>query len=159
MILTSLLAGCQSIPAPIDSRTLTPRQAQSETPIPPAVPVASSTPLPTRTSTPLPSAAPTYSPVGPTEFPAVVNPLTGLVVADPSLLDLPPALVSISNSPITARPQTGLSYASMVFEMYIGVGVSRFLALFYGEYPPEQAQDGSGAVMIGPTPIWSGPPR
>jgi len=150
VILTALLAGCQPGLAQVASQTPAPEEPRSETSVPTASPAASSTPVPTRISTPKPSATPTAKPVGPTEFPAGINPLTGLQVADPSVLDLPPALVSISNSPITARPQTGLSYASMVFEMYIGVGVSRFLALFYGDYPPEQMEDGTGAVMLGP---------
>lgn len=65
----------------------------------------------------------------------VLNPLTGLPVEDPHNLDLPPALVSITNFPATARPQAGLSYAPLVFELYIGDGMTRFLALFYGDYP------------------------
>ncbi len=74
--------------------------------------------------------------LGPDRFPAGVNPLTGLAVDDPAALSLPPALVSVSNFPVSARPQSGLSFAAYVFELYIGEGMTRFLALFYGEYPP-----------------------
>ncbi|MEJ5201190.1 MAG: DUF3048 C-terminal domain-containing protein [Anaerolineales bacterium] len=91
--------------------------------------------------------------VGPDIFPSDVNPLTGLKVENPTLLELPPALVSISNSPRTARPQSGLSYASFVFELYIGEGASRFLAVFYGDYPPVTMQTPDGEeypVEIGP---------
>lgn len=65
----------------------------------------------------------------------VYNPLTGLPVADPSLLELPAILVSISHFPVTARPQAGLSFAPYVFEIYITEGATRFLTTFYGEFP------------------------
>lgn len=64
-----------------------------------------------------------------------VNPLTGLHVADPSLLQLPALLVSISHFPVTARPQAGLSFAPYVFEIYITEGATRFLTTFYGQFP------------------------
>jgi hypothetical protein len=73
--------------------------------------------------------------VGPDQFPAGVNPLTGLPVDDPALLSLPPAMVSVANFPVSARPQAGLSYAPYVFELFIGEGMTRFLALFYGDFP------------------------
>ncbi len=73
--------------------------------------------------------------VGPTDFPEGINPLTGLRVDDPALLDLPPALLSVSNFPASARPQAGLNSSAFTFEMTIGEGMTRFLALFYGEFP------------------------
>ena len=73
--------------------------------------------------------------LGPDQFPASVNPLTGLEVEDPALLSLPPAMVSVANFPVSARPQAGLSYAPYVFELFIGEGMTRFLALFYGDFP------------------------
>jgi hypothetical protein len=82
--------------------------------------------------------------VGPDQFPAHISPLTGLPVTDPSLLSLPPALISVSNFPLSARPQAGLSFAPFVYELYIGEGMTRFLALFYGGYPqvnPDQGED------------------
>jgi hypothetical protein len=69
------------------------------------------------------------------DFPPAVNPLTGLAVSDPSLLGLPAVLVSISNMPVTARPQAGPGFAAWVFELYIGEGATRFMNVFYGEYP------------------------
>ena len=69
----------------------------------------------------------------------VLNPLTGLPVKNPENLALPPALVSVTNFPPTARPQAGLSFSPIVFELYIGDGMTRYLALFYGDYP--QAAD------------------
>ena len=78
-----------------------------------------------------------YSGIGPENFPEGINPLTGLPVSNPDNLKNPPALVSVTNWPSTARPQAGLSFSPMVFEVYIGEGMSRFLALFYGDYPKE----------------------
>jgi len=68
-------------------------------------------------------------------FPPGVNPLTGLPVADRRLLKTPALLVSISHFPATARPQAGLSFAPFVYEFYITEGATRFLAVFYGEWP------------------------
>lgn len=81
------------------------------------------------------SQAPTQPAVTPTAFVEVLNPLTGLPVADPALLELPAVLVSISHFPVTARPQAGLSFAPYVFEIYITEGATRFLTTFYGEFP------------------------
>ena len=75
------------------------------------------------------------STVAPTPAPANYNPLTGLPVDDPSLLQIPAVLVSISHFPVTARPQAGLSFAPYVFEIYITEGATRFLTTFYGEFP------------------------
>jgi hypothetical protein len=63
------------------------------------------------------------------------SPLTGRVVSDPSLLKIPAMLVSISNSPVTARPQAGPAFADWIFELFIGTGATRFLGVFQGEYP------------------------
>jgi hypothetical protein len=108
----------------------------------PVIPTAS----PTLTETIAPTSTPQA--VGPDNFPAGINPLTGLAVAHPQNLSLPPALVSITNFPITSRPQAGLSFSPFVFEMYIGEGASRFLAVFYGDYPSDPA--GSNNVEVGP---------
>jgi len=62
-----------------------------------------------------------------------------LPVADPSLLQLPALLVSVSHFPVTARPQAGLSFAPYVFEIYITEGATRFLTTFYGEFPAPEA--------------------
>ncbi len=93
----------------------------------------------TATSALIPTPQPTATQVtyGPdqTEFPAGINPLSGLPVTDPSLLKTPAMLISVSNFPATARPQAGLSFAPMVFEFSITEGANRFLAVFYGENP------------------------
>lgn len=76
--------------------------------------------------------------IGPAPFPPGINPLTGLAVSDPANLALPPVLISITNFPASSRPQAGLSYSPLVYEMFVGEGECRFLAVFYGDYP-EQA--------------------
>lgn len=100
---------------------------------------------PTATPTPAKSAAkdeeenpvlnPTATPTAtPTPLPKILNPLTGLPLEDPSVLCQRPLLVSISNFPVSARPQAGLSTAAQVWETFIGEGMTRFLAVFYGDY-------------------------
>ncbi len=80
-----------------------------------------------------------------------INPLTGLPVADPSLLKIPALLVSVSHFPATARPQSGLSFAPFVYEFYITEGATRFLAVFYGEMPtPEVPVKGDCGTRTGP---------
>src|SRR5512140_925604 len=87
------------------------------------------------TATPQPTAAPvTYGPK-PDDFPAGINPLSGLPVRDPDLLKTPALLSSSSHFPATARPQAGLSFAPYVFEFSITGGETRFLTTFYGEFP------------------------
>ncbi|HWS24415.1 MAG TPA: DUF3048 C-terminal domain-containing protein [Anaerolineales bacterium] len=104
-----------------------------------SVPEIEPTELPTEVPTSTPTLTPTPVPAvyGPAleDFPAGINPLTGLVVPDPALLDLPAVLISITNFPPSARPQSGLSFASWVYELYISEGMTRFLTVFYGNYP------------------------
>ncbi len=76
-----------------------------------------------------------------------INPLTGLPVNNPENLLLPPALVSVTNFPPTARPQAGLSTSSIVFELFIGDGMTRYLAIFYGDYPKASIQAKSGNLQ------------
>ena len=102
------------------------------------------------TSTPQPNGAPDT--LGPNleGFPEGYNPLTGQPVADPSFLDIPVLLVSISHFPATARPQAGLSFAPYVFEFSITEGATRFLTAFYGEFPkPEIPVKGDCNVRTG----------
>ncbi len=88
-------------------------------------------------------------PATPTPLPSTINPLTGLKVADPSLLDLPAVLVSISTFPVTARPQAGLSFAPNVFEVYITEGTTRYLTAFYGEFPAPEVPVTGGCNVWG----------
>jgi hypothetical protein len=100
-----------------------------------ALPAQSQTTLPTETLAPEGVAHETLVVVEPTTPVIAINPLTGLLVQDPALLELPAALVSIAHFPPDARPQAGLSYAPFVFEVYITEGATRFLTTFYGELP------------------------
>lgn len=90
------------------------------------------TAIPTFAATPSPSSA-TLLAVGPAYRPGF-NPLTGLPIADPQTLLTVPLLVSITEFPPSARPQAGLSAAAQVWETSIGEGMSRFLAVYYGDY-------------------------
>ncbi|MBN2555276.1 MAG: DUF3048 C-terminal domain-containing protein [Anaerolineales bacterium] len=86
------------------------------------------------------------------------NPLTGEPVENPEVLFIRPLLVSVSNFPVSARPQAGLSAAAQVWETFIGEGMTRFLAVFYGDYSTylqailaNQLVEGSGdGFVIGP---------
>ena len=91
---------------------------------------------------------------------SVINPLTGLPVKDPANLKLPPVLASITNFPPSARPQAGLSFSPIVFEVFIGDGMTRDLAVFYGDYP-EQANvnEGTGIFNSGLSEPAIGPIR
>lgn len=89
--------------------------------------------------------------LGPDTFPVGYNPLTGLPVSNPDNLLVPPALVSITNFPVSARPQAGLSYSPFVFEIYIGEGMTRYLAMFYGDFPEVAALAGDESTTSGST--------
>lgn len=98
---------------------------------------------------PLETPESTAPPITPTPFPDAVNPLTGLKVADASLLDLRALLVSISTFPVTARPQAGLSFAPYVFEVYITEGTTRYLTTFYGAFPAPEVPVTGGCEVRG----------
>jgi len=91
--------------------------------------------IPTASPTPQTLSAPVTLGPNKENFPTDYNPLTGQQVEDPSMLQTPAMLVSISHFPTTARPQFGLSFTPWVFEFYITEGATRFLSVFYGEYP------------------------
>lgn len=73
--------------------------------------------------------------VGPDDFPPNVNPLTGLTIADPAILERHPVVAKISNAPSLVRPQAGIGAADLVFEHYAEGGLTRFSAIFYGQMP------------------------
>ena len=116
-----------------------------------SVPLRTSTP--TKTETPFATATsqPHLSPItyGPEadDFPSNINPLTGRAVADPSLLEFPAVLVSVSNMPVTARPQAGPGFAPWVYELFIGEGTTRFLNVFYGDFPRAIPNVGGGCEV------------
>ncbi len=144
VLLALLLSGCAPSTGP-------------RTPVVPSGPEANNTPTaeatlaaPLATATAQPTAAPVMYGPNPQDFPAGVNPLTGQPFADPSLLKVPALLVSISDFPVTARPQAGLSFAPYVYEFSITEGQTRFLTTFYGQYPaPEIPIQGNCEVRQG----------
>lgn len=101
----------------------------------PAEPVV--TELPTEPPPPTVPVIPTPPPgqIGPTGFPANVNPLTGLVVDDPTVLDRRPMAIKISNYPDCVRPQEGIGQADIVYEHYAEGGTTRFTAVFWTHQP------------------------
>ncbi|MFN8376042.1 MAG: DUF3048 domain-containing protein [Anaerolineae bacterium] len=71
----------------------------------------------------------------PSPIPGSINPLTGLAVADTSVLARRPVVVKISNAPAIVRPQAGISAADIVYEHYVEGGLTRFSAVFYSQAP------------------------
>ncbi|HTX92358.1 MAG TPA: DUF3048 domain-containing protein [Anaerolineales bacterium] len=122
------LSACGTTPtaAPTPTAAESPATAVADTPTP--LPVDTPTVTPTMVAT-LNYPANGY---GPTGFPAGVDPLTGLEVADPALLQRRPMLIQVSNAPRNVRPQWGLSLADIVFEYYTETGMTRFSAIYYG---------------------------
>lgn len=93
------------------------------------------TPTTTPTDTPEPTATATLAPqpVGPSNFAAGVNPLTGLPVANPALLDRRPLAVKVQLFPRSGRPTYGLTQADAVYHYYQNAGMTRLHAIFYGQ--------------------------
>lgn len=122
LITTGLLASCAGLTVTIGQ-------------VPSSTPAVTQTPAPT--ATPEPTATPSYPPegYGPVNFPANINPLTGLEVEDTAVLDRRSVVVKIENLPRGHRPQSGLSAADIVFEYYTEFGSTRFAAVYYGQNP------------------------
>ena len=77
--------------------------------------------------------------------------MTGLRVSDPSQLEYPALLLSVSHFPPQARPQAGFSFTPFVYEYYITEGSTRHLAVMYGEFPePEIPLQGECVVRSEP---------
>jgi hypothetical protein len=70
---------------------------------------------------------------GPDEYAMGVNPLTGLQMNDLTKLERRPIVIKVTNYPRSVRPQSGLSYADIVYEYYMERGVTRFIAVYYGQ--------------------------
>ncbi len=80
--------------------------------------------------------------LGPDEFPADYNPLTGQALCEPQAADWGVVGISISQFPPQAtRPATGLSWAAWVTEWWIGDGDTRLYVLYYGCYPEVDVDD------------------
>ena len=145
LILLVFLSGCDlrtnsisaaGIPSPTPFQPASadvsdsPYSAAAPTPI--SLPtVATLPPTPTDTIT-LPELLPADTAVPTFISPASLNPLTGLPPSDPSLLERRPLAIKVANYPRYVRPQSGLTLADTVFEYYIEAGLTRFVAVFYG---------------------------
>jgi hypothetical protein len=138
VILSMALSAC----GPAAAASPNPTATVTETPVNTQTPASTATPkpLPGDTSVPTPTQAYPEGGYGPANFPKDVDPLTGLKVANPALLQRRPLLIKISNLPRDVRPQWGLSLADIVFEYYTEEGGTRFAAVFYG----------NDASMVGP---------
>src|SRR5574341_981669 len=145
LMLLVVLTGC-------DLRTNTTSAAgiPSPTPFQPASVDVSDSPYSAAAPTPL--SLPTVNPLAPTPTDTVIlpeslptevtvptitaltslNPLTGLPPSDPSLMERRPLAIKVANYPRYVRPQSGLTLADNVFEYYIEAGLTRFIAVFYG---------------------------
>jgi len=92
---------------------------------------STNTPLPSPTSFDLEKLA--GSGLGPSGFPNNINPLTGQVVEDLTLLERRPLVIKITNFPRSVRPQWGLTLADHIYEYYLEDGMTRFIGVFYGK--------------------------
>lgn len=127
LTLALLLTACSPLAA---SPTAT--LAPTETPVPTVTPSPLPTATPLPSETPVPTETPAPQVFGPEDYPAGVNPLTGLPAANPALLERRPVIIKVSNIPRSVRPQWGLSLADIVYEYYTEYGSTRFAAIFYG---------------------------
>ncbi|MCC6904636.1 MAG: DUF3048 domain-containing protein [Anaerolineae bacterium] len=65
-----------------------------------------------------------------------VNPLTGLPVSDPAVLERRPLVIKVSNESPEVRPQSGLSFADHVWEYQMeGWGQTRYTAIYLSQSP------------------------
>lgn len=131
LALVVFLSACSSggaepnVPPTSDVAALPPTEAPTAT-MPPPTETAAPTPVPA-TETPVVPAA-----VGPDNFPVNVNPLTGLQVGDPALLERRPLSVKIQIFPRNQRPPMGVSSADIVYDYYQNNGMTRFHAIYLG---------------------------
>jgi len=117
----------------VSTSTQSSNATETETPHPTSITSQTDTPEPTASS--VPDLTPTQDDiaVGPDNFPDDVNPLTGLQVSDPTILDRRPVAVKVQIFPRGQRPPMGISQADIVYDYYQNAGMTRFHAIFYGE--------------------------
>lgn len=73
--------------------------------------------------------------IGPARYPDGINPLTGLPVPDPTVLERRPIIVKIVNAPAEVRPQYNVMQADIVWEHLLAGGITRFAAIYYSQSP------------------------
>jgi hypothetical protein len=136
-LVASVIGGCSGETAqatPTPTRTLAP----PDTPTPTALP------LPTSTLTPTPASTPTATP-----RPENVNPLTGEVVEDASVLERVPVAIKIANTWAEyVRPQAGINSAELIFEHYNeGWFATRWTAVYLAQEPERVGCIRSGRLI------------
>jgi hypothetical protein len=126
-------------PTSTSTPTNTPTPVYTPTPIYTPTPVYTPTPAsPPAAHTPAPANinVPVHVPVKVLTHPENVNPLTGLEVSNPALLQRRPLMVRVGNDP-EVRPQTGLAKADVIYEDIMdGYWVTRLSAIYLAEDPP-----------------------
>lgn len=126
-----LLVACNAPPTPVPVATPISIPTVGITVRPLDTPTAA--PSATLTNTPPPTETPTPAP---TATPAAINPLTGLAVADASVLQRRPLAIKVAHFPRGVREhQVGLSWADNVWEHYAEGGVIRFTSIFLSQSP------------------------
>jgi len=123
---------------------LTPHPTATPNTLPTTAPFATRSPFeataaaPTNTLSPdlmevTPSPGPTLAYMFQNGYPSNINPLTGITVIDTSILERRPIAVKVSNFPRYVREwQSGLSLADNVYQYYLEDGLTRFVAVYYG---------------------------
>lgn len=119
------------------------------TPTDTATPTATFTPTftPTMTFTPSNTPTPTPTPIGPFDYPEGINPLTGQPYPNEEAMLRRPLVVKVSNWPPVVRPQSGLSFADIVFEYEAEGGVTRFAAIFRSQSASHVGSVRSGRLV------------
>jgi hypothetical protein len=118
--------------------TVTPIVLPTDGPTATRSPFEATAAAPTNTLSPdlmevTPSPGPTLAYMFQNGYPPNIDPLTGITLTNPSILDRRPIAVKVSNAPRIVRQwQSGLSLADNVYEEYIEDGLTRFVAVFYG---------------------------
>ncbi len=118
--------------------TATPNMLPTNVPTSTHSPFEATAAAPTNTLSPdlmevTPSPGPTLAYMFQDGYPPNIDPLTGITVTNPSILDRRPIAVKVSNYPRYVRAwQSGLSLADNVYQYYIEDGLTRFVAVYYG---------------------------
>ena len=94
--------------------------------------------------TALPESVATPMDTSPSFLPEGINPLTGRAPSSLELLERRPVAIKIAIYPRSNRPVSGVNRADVVFEYYIEGGLTRFIALFYGDNAAEVGPVRSG---------------
>jgi len=128
MIVLSACAGSAAEPEPTPTLFVLPTAEPSATPT-----LAPVFPSPTPTEE---QSGPVIEPVGPLNIPEGVNPLTGLMMEDPTRLERRPLLVKVSNESPEVKPLSGLSFADNVWiHQMEGWGQTRMTAVYWTNSP------------------------